>query len=114
MHNPQVDPEKRNGKNGLQLTASVIPSVERRYADGWRAGKPEEDPEKMKRWGYISAKPSEFLVRMRGGKVVSSGQGASCLREPWDWVAIVPATVQPLLFPADQITNEKVGVKVTG
>lgn len=105
--------EKRNGKNGIQTAPSVIVSLERQYG-GWRAGKPEEDPEKMKRWGYLSAKPSEFLVRMRGGKVVSSGQGASCFKWPWDAVAIVPTTVQTLHFTADQITNEKVGVKVTG
>ncbi|MBS1152787.1 MAG: band 7 family protein [Myxococcaceae bacterium] len=115
MHNPQQVEEKRNGKHGLQLSAygiPVIPNLETR--SGWRAGKPEEDPEKMKKWGYVSAKPSEFLVRMRGGKVISSGQGASCFKWPWDSVAIVPTTVQTLHFTADQITNEKVGVKVTG
>ncbi len=94
---------------------AVIPNLEARLAPtGWRAGKPEEDPEKMKKWGYVSAKPSEFLVRMRGGTVVSSGQGASCFKWPWDSVAVVPTTVQTLHFTADQITHEKVGVKVTG
>lgn len=85
-----------------------------RYADGWRAGKPEEDPEKTKRWGLVSAQPSEFLIRMRGGKVVASGQGASSFKWPWDSVAIVPTTAQPLHFTADQVTSEKVGVRVTG
>ncbi|MBM4777662.1 MAG: hypothetical protein GQE15_08150 [Archangiaceae bacterium] len=68
----------------------------------------------MKRWGVISAKPSEFLIRMRGGEVISSGQGATVFKWPWDSVAIVPTTVQRLQFTADQITQEKVGVKVTG
>lgn len=98
--------------------ASVVvhPSVSEapRYADGWRRGKPEEDPEKTKRWGWISAKPSEFLIRMRGGRVVSSGQGATVFKWPLDSIAIVPTTVQRLHFVADQITQEKVGVKVTG
>ncbi|MFT3708338.1 MAG: hypothetical protein QM817_11860 [Archangium sp.] len=85
-----------------------------RYSDGWRRGKPEEDPEKTKRWGWISAKPSEFLIRMRGGSVVSAGQGATVFKWPWDSIAIVPTTVQRLHFVADQITQEKVGVKVTG
>ena len=85
-----------------------------RYADGWRRGKPEEDPEKTKKWGWISAKPSEFLIRMRGGSVVSAGQGATVFKWPWDAMAIVPTTVQRLHFVADQITQEKVGVKVTG
>ncbi|MGV3623058.1 MAG: hypothetical protein ACO1OB_19720 [Archangium sp.] len=83
-------------------------------AEGWRRGKPEEDPEKTKRWGWISAKPSEFLIRMRGGHVVAAGQGATVFKWPWDSIAIVPTTVQRLHFVADQITQEKVGVKVTG
>jgi regulator of protease activity HflC (stomatin/prohibitin superfamily) len=94
-----------------QLTASIDQA---RYADGWRRGKPEEDPEKTKKWGWISAKPSEFLIRMRGGSVVSAGQGATVFKWPWDSIAIVPTTVQRLHFVADQITKEKVGVKVTG
>ena len=43
--------------------------VEAPVPEGWRAGKPEEDPEKMKRWGLITARPSEFLIHMRGGSV---------------------------------------------
>lgn len=87
-----------------------------RYDGGWRAGKPAEDPEKLKRWGRISARPSEYLIHMRRGKVLpaSSGQGASCFKLPGDAVAIVPTTVQQLRFVAQQVTNEKVGVEVTG
>ena len=82
--------------------------------DSWRKGRPDEDPEKTKRWGWISAKPSEFLICMRGGKVATSGQGASTFKWPWESVAIVPTTVQRLSFVADQVTAEKVGVQVTG
>ncbi len=39
----------------------------RQYREGWRAGKPEEDPEKMKKWGLVTARPSEFLIHMRRG-----------------------------------------------
>ncbi|MBN1203787.1 MAG: SPFH domain-containing protein [Myxococcaceae bacterium] len=86
-----------------------------RYEHGWRAGKPEEDPEKMKKWGLISARPSEFLIHMRRGRVREvSGQGASCFKFPGDAVAIVPTSVQRLQFTADQVTSEKVGVSVTG
>jgi uncharacterized membrane protein YqiK len=90
------------------------PSEISRYQDGWRRGKPEEDPEKTKNWGFISAKPSEFLIRMRGGEVTTSGQGRTVFKWPWESVAVVPTTVQRLHFVADQITREKVGVKVTG
>lgn len=87
-----------------------------RYAEGWRAGKPTEDPEKLKRWGRVSARPSEYLIHMRAGQVRpgSSGQGASCFKLPSDAVAVVPTTVQKLRFSAGQVTREKVGVEVTG
>ncbi|MBE4748682.1 hypothetical protein G4177_10965 [Corallococcus sp. ZKHCc1 1396] len=86
-----------------------------RYTDGWRAGKPAEDPDKVKGWGLITARPSEFLIHMRRGRVREvSGQGASCFKLPGDSVAIVPTSIQRLQFTADQVTSEKVGVAVTG
>ncbi|MBX7096228.1 MAG: hypothetical protein K1X89_00825 [Myxococcaceae bacterium] len=107
---PQIPPQEK--KKALALARGDVDAA--RVREGWRMGHPEEDPEKTKRWGFLSAKPSEFLVRMRGGKVVTSGQGASCFKWPWDSVAVVPTTVQRLHFTADQVTSEKVGVKVTG
>jgi regulator of protease activity HflC (stomatin/prohibitin superfamily) len=111
------------GSNGVH-TSSALSTVDHRstsggrrsrYDDGWRAGKPAEDPEKMKKWGRISARPSEFLVHMRRGRLLpGSGQGASCFKWPGDSVAVVPTTVQKLQFWADQITVEKVGVEVKG
>jgi len=82
----------------------------------WRAGRPLEDPEKTKRWGIVTAKPSEYLVHMRGGRVRrrSTGQGASCFKLPWDSVAVIPTTIDRLQFTADQVTLEKVGMRVTG
>jgi regulator of protease activity HflC (stomatin/prohibitin superfamily) len=107
--------------NGVQGGATdgsprVIVEHRPRSYDGWRAGKPVEDPEKTKRWGRISARPSEYLIHMRRGKVLpqSSGQGASCFKLPGDSVAVVPTTVQRLQFMADQVTSEKVGIEVTG
>jgi flotillin len=87
-----------------------------RIRDGWRRGKPAEDPAKTKRWGIITAKPSEYLIHMRRGRVLrkTTGQGASCFKWPWDSVAIIPTTINRLQFTADQVTLEKVGVKVTG
>jgi hypothetical protein len=90
--------------------------VKLRETDGWRRGKPMEDPEKQKRWGFITAKPSEYLVHVRRGRVLlkSSGQGATCFKWPNDAVAIVPTSIQQLVFSADQVTAEKVGVEVVG
>lgn len=83
---------------------------------GWRAGRPLEDPEKTKRWGFVTAKPSEYLIHMRRGQIRrrGTGQGASCFKWPWDSVAIIPTTINRLQFAAEQVTLEKVGMRVTG
>src|SRR5688572_12588012 len=96
--------QPHTSKNGTHAVRNAIVHSESdrtRYAEGWRAGKPQEDPSKMKTWGFISARPSEFLIRIRRGEVISSGQGAACFKWPWDSVAIVPTTVQKLHFTAD-------------
>ncbi len=87
-----------------------------RYEEGWRQGKPVEDPAKMKRWGFITAKPSEYLVVVHNGKIDSrrSGQGMRVWKWPWTAVATIPTTLQQIEFVADQITKERVGVSVTG
>jgi flotillin len=93
----------------------VTASATRELGD-WRTGRPVEDPGKTKRWGLVTAKPSEFLVHGRRGRVLhrTSGQGASCFKWPWDSVAVVPTSLQRLHFVADQITLERVGVAIAG
>jgi len=54
------------------------------------------------------------LIQIRNGKVVHSGQGASCFKWPSDSIAIVPTSVSKLSFAADQVTVEKAGVEVKG
>ncbi len=66
------------------------------------------------RWGRVVARPHEYLVHIRNGKVVTSGQGASCFKWPSDGVAMIPTSIEKLGFQADQVTREKVGVEVTG
>jgi hypothetical protein len=87
-----------------------------RYQQGWRTGKPVEDPEKLKRWGYVGAKPSEYLVCTHRGQVdrKRSGQGMRIFKWPWLSVSIVPTTLQRIEFTADQVTRECVGVSVSG
>jgi flotillin len=87
-----------------------------REVGGWRTGRPVEDPQKTKPFGLVQAKPSEFLVHVRGGRVRSrsSGQGASCFKWPCDSVAVIPTSLQQLSFRADQVTLERVGVEVSG
>lgn len=101
----------------LAISPTQIQVTERPKEDGgWRKGRPVEDPEKTKRWGYVRAQPSEFLVHVRGGQVrsASSGQGATCWKWPWDSVSVVPTSLQQLRFRADQVTLEKVGIEVVG
>jgi regulator of protease activity HflC (stomatin/prohibitin superfamily) len=95
--------------------STQISSTER-YQHGWRSGKPVEDPEKLKHWGYIGAKPSEYLVCTRKGEIdrKRSGQGTRIFKWPWLSVSIVPTTLQRIEFTADQVTRERVGVSVSG
>src|SRR5512140_2650230 len=66
------------------------------------------------RWGRVSADPHEYLIQMRDGKVVRSGQGLSIFKWPSDSVALVPTSIRKLSFRADQVTLEKTGVEVSG
>ena len=66
------------------------------------------------RWGRVTANANEFLIQMRRGRVIRSGQGLSCFKWPWDSVAVVPTSIAKLTFSADQVTVEKVGVEVRG
>jgi len=96
-------------------TTTQTQAIER-YTEGWRSGKPVEDPDKLKRWGWVAARPSEYLVCTRNGLIdrKRSGQGARVFKWPWQSIAIVPTTLQRIEFTADQITRERVGVSVTG
>lgn len=82
----------------------------------WREDKPAEDPEKMKRWGFVSAQPSEFLIHFRGGQIrdKTTGQGKTCFKLPWDTVAIVPTSLKEVFFEANQITRDNVEVRLRG
>ncbi len=87
-----------------------------RYTDGWRAGKLIEDPDKTKRWGWVGARPSEYLVCTRRGQIDRrrSGHGARIWKWPWQAISIIPTTLQRIEFVADQVTRERVGVQVAG
>jgi flotillin len=59
-----------------------------------------EGRERRKRWGFVSALPSEYLIVYRRGQLREkvSGQGARCFKWPNDTVAIVPTTLKEVLF----------------
>lgn len=64
--------------------------------------------------GLVQAKPHEFLIRLRKGRVLTAVQGGSVFCWPGDTVARVDTSVRRLQFTADQITRERTGVQVTG
>jgi flotillin len=71
---------------------------------------------RTKRWGFVSALPSEYLIVYRGGKLRErvSRQGGRCWKWPSDTVAVVPTTLKEVLFRANQITVDNVDVQLRG
>jgi flotillin len=67
-----------------------------------------------RRFGRMAARPSEYLIQLRRGKILRHGPGLSVFVWPGDSVTILPTSIQRASFRADQITAEKVGVGVTG
>lgn len=65
-------------------------------------------------WGTVIAAPHERLIVVRDGKIIRDQQGGSVFQWPGDTVARVDTSVKRLQFTADQVTVERVGVRVTG
>jgi flotillin len=72
--------------------------------------------EPLKRWGWVSTRPSEYLIVFRGGAVADHlcGQGGRFFKWPSDSYAVVPTTLKEVVFHANQITVDLVDVKVRG
>jgi regulator of protease activity HflC (stomatin/prohibitin superfamily) len=70
----------------------------------------------QKRWGWVSARPSEYLVVFRRGRIVEKlcGQGARFFKRPSDSYAVVPTTLKEVVFQANQVTVDHVDVRVRG
>lgn len=68
----------------------------------------------LPRWGWVTAKPHQFLVHIRKGEVIRAQQGGSCFKWRTDAVALIDTSLRRLQFTADQVTREKTGVEVTG
>ncbi len=47
----------------------------------------------MTRFGYVRPHPSDFVIRIRKGRIVSQGRGLSFFCFPWDQYCIVPSAV---------------------
>jgi flotillin len=69
----------------------------------------------MKKFGYITASPAEFVIQQRLGKIRQRGRGISVWKWPLiDRTYVLPATTNSISFSADQITAENQGVEVSG
>ena len=71
-------------------------------------------PTRPRRWGRVSANPSEYLIVLRRGRLRAHGPGLSRFLWPGDTYTVLPTTIQRVTFVADQVTAERVGVAVTG
>ena len=75
-----------------------------------------DDPRLKKRWGYIAALPSEYLIHFRKGRIneKTSGQGAGCFKWWNDTTFIIPTSLKEILFEANQLTKDNVDVRLRG
>ncbi len=91
------------------------PSPERVVLDNAELTSNAPDVPQLK-WGWVSARPSEFLIAYRGGKLRPSlcGQGGRFFKWPSDAYVLVPTTLKEVVFVANQVTSDFVDVKVRG
>ena len=75
-----------------------------------------QDNRLKKKWGYISALPSEYLLHFRAGKLLeqNSGQAATCFKFWRDTVFIIPTSLKEIIFSANQLTEDNVDVRIRG
>lgn len=67
-------------------------------------------------WGFVSARPHEYLIHIRNGKLVrkTSGQANRCFKRPNDTVIIVPTSLKQLNFQASQLTLDNIFIRLRG
>ena len=75
-----------------------------------------DDQRLNKKWGYITALPSEYLIHFKKGRLSekSSGQGAVCFKWPRDTIFIIPTSLKEIAFQANQLTADNVDVRIRG
>lgn len=75
-----------------------------------------DDQRLNKKWGYITALPSEYLIHFKKGRLSqkTSGQGAVCFKWPRDTIFIIPTSLKEIAFQANQLTSDNVDVRIRG
>ena len=62
----------------------------------------------------VIARPDEWLLCMRNGRLVKAGIGIFLWRRPWDVVARFTSTMQRVSFSVDALSNERLRVSIEG
>jgi flotillin len=67
-------------------------------------------------WGFVSARPHEYLIHIRKGKLVrrTTGQANRCFKFPSDTVILVPTSLKQLTFQASQLTLDNIFIRLRG
>ncbi|MEM7368770.1 MAG: SPFH domain-containing protein [Bacteroidota bacterium] len=68
----------------------------------------------MKYFGYVRVNPSDYVIRLKGGKISREGRGMNFFNWPNQQYVVIPSIVSNIPFVADQITQENQGVEVSG
>ena len=70
----------------------------------------------MRYFGFVIARPHEYLIHIRKGKLIakSSGQAKRCFKWPGDTVVIIPTSLKQLIFESGQITLDNIHVRIRG
>lgn len=89
---------------------------DKKIADVEMTSNSPDDYRQKKRFGYISALPSEHLIHFRKGNIQkkTSGQGASCFKRWRDTVFIIPTSLKEIIFISHQLTLDNVDVRIRG
>lgn len=66
------------------------------------------------RWSFQTCKPDEWLLRVRGGRLVDAGVGITFWRRPGDAVVRFTSTVQRVGFVTDALSAERLGIRIEG
>lgn len=69
-----------------------------------------------KLFGFVSARPHEYLIHIRNGKVLkeTTGQASRCFKWPGDMVTVIPTSLKQLIFESGQVTLDNIHVRIRG
>lgn len=99
---PEANSEK---ENNLKLTEDIELTSNTASDDRWKI-----------KLGFVSARPHEYLIHIRRGKILpkTTGQANRCFKYPNDTVIIVPTSLKQLIFHGSQLTLDNILIRLRG